>query len=262
MLEIYQEVVNLISRGERAVLATVINSQGSTPRKAGAKMLIKEDGTSVGTLGGGGNERQVLGKVIEVMNSGQAQIMHFDLSGREEGAEMICGGQMDVFLEPIVPPATLYLFGAGHISQSTTAMAKMLGFRVVVIDPRPSYNNAERFPGADELIVEEYDNAFPKLKVDENSYIVVYTPNHFIDEQCLHFAVGTKAKFIGMIGSKKKAKEVKERLLQKGVSQARLDAVRSPIGMEIGAETPEEIAISILGEIIKVKRASGAREKA
>src|SRR4030042_1533117 len=141
-------------------------------------------------------------------------MMHFDLTGSGEEAWMICGGIMDVFLEPILPAATLYLFGAGHISQSTTAMAKMLGFRVVVIDPRPAYNNRERFPDADELVVEEYEAAFPKLKVDEDSYVVVYTPNHFIDEQCLHFAVGTKARFIGMIGSKKKAKEVKERLLQ------------------------------------------------
>ena len=192
-------------------------------------MLIKNDGTFIGTVGGGGVEHQLRQKAIEVMNSGEPQIVHFDLSGREEEATMICGGQMDVFLEPILPPETLYLFGAGHISQSTVAMGKTLGFRVVIIDPRPEYNNIERFPDADSLIVEGYDSAFGKLDVDENSYIVIYTTGHVLDEQCLQFAAGTKAKYIGMIGSKKKVKEVKERLLQKGVLQQQLDRVYAPI---------------------------------
>ena len=128
---------------------------------------------------------------------------------------MICGGKMDVFLEPILPAATLHLFGAGHLSQSTAALAKMLGLRVVVIDPRPEYNNKDRFPDADSLVVEEYDNAFSKLNVDENSYIVIYTPGHVSDEKCLKFAVGAAAKYVGMIGSKKKVKEIKERLRKK-----------------------------------------------
>lgn len=261
MLEIYQELVNITSTGEQAVLATVISSRGSAPRKTGAKMLIKNDGTFIGTVGGGGVEQQVRQKAIEVMNSGESQIVHFDLSGRGEEATMICGGQMDVFLEPILSPETLYLFGAGHISQSTAAIGEMLGFRVIVIDPRPEYNNVERFPDADSLVVEEYNSAFPKLDVGENSYIVIYTTGHVLDEQCLQFAAGTKAKYIGMIGSKKKVKEVKERLLQKEVSQQQLDRVYAPIGMEIGAETPEEIAISILAEIIRVKKGLTQGEK-
>jgi len=257
MLGIYQELVNVMSKRERAVLATVVSSRGSAPRKAGAKMLIKNDGISVGTVGGGGVEQQVKEKAIQVMNSGEPKIVHFDLSGSGEEAAMICGGQMDVFLEPILPPEILYLFGAGHIAQSTAAMGNMLGFRVVVIDPRPEYNNSERFPNADSLIVEEYESAFSRLSVDEGSYIVIYTTGHVLDEQCLHFAVGSKARYIGMIGSKKKVMEVKERLLQKGVSQQQLDRVYAPIGIEIGAETPEEIAISILVEIIKAKRIGG-----
>ncbi len=257
MLEIYQELANITSKGEQAVLATVISSRGSAPRKAGAKMLIRRDGSFIGTVGGGGVEQQVRGKASEVMDSGEPQIVHLDLSGSGENAAMICGGQMDVFLEPILPPETLYLFGAGHISQSTAAMGKMLGFRVVVIDPRPEYNNIDRFPDADSLVVEEYDNAFSKLEVDGNGYIVIYTTGHILDEQCLRFAVDTKAKYIGMIGSKKKVMEVKERLVQKGVSQQQLDRVNAPIGIKIGAETPEEIAISILAEIIKAKRIGG-----
>ena len=254
MLEIYQELANIAVKGERAVLATVISSQGSVPRKAGAKMVIKGDGTLVGSIGGGNVEQAVQEKAIAVMKSGEPQMMHFDLSGSGEEAWMICGGQMDVFLEPILPAETLYLFGAGHLSQSTAAVAKMLGLRVVVIDPRPEHNNNERFPNADSLVVEEYDIAFAKLNVDENSYIVIYTPGHVSDEKCLQFAVGTAAKYVGMIGSKKKVKEIKERLHKKGVSQQQLDGVHAPIGLEINAQTPEEIAVSILAEITKVRR--------
>jgi len=254
MLEIYRELVNVTSRGERVILATVISSRGSAPRRAGAKMLIKEDGTFIGSIGGGGVEKQVQEKAIEVLDSGEPQVVHFDLSGRGRGAAMICGGQMDVFLEPILSPQTLYLFGAGHISRSTAAIGKTLGFRVIGIDPRSEYNNNDRFPDADSLIVEEYESAFSELSVGKDSYIVIYTPGHVLDEQCLQFAVGTEARYIGMIGSKKKVKEVKERLLQKGISPEQLERVHAPIGIGISAETPEEIAISILAEIIKVKR--------
>jgi xanthine dehydrogenase accessory factor len=254
MLEIYQELANIAAKGERAVLATVISSRGSVPRKAGTKMVIRGDGTLVGSIGGGNVEQAVQEKAQAVMKSGEPQMLHLDLTGSGEEAWMICGGQLDVFLEPILPAETLYLFGAGHLSQSTAAVAKMLGLRVVVIDPRPEYNNNERFPTADSLVVEEYDNAFSKLNVDENSYIVIYTPGHVSDEKCLQFAVGTTAKYIGMIGSKKKVKEIKERLRKKGVSQQQLDKIYAPIGLEINAQTPEEIAISILGEITKVRR--------
>jgi len=261
MLDVYRELVNVASKGERAVLATVISSHGSTPRNTGAKMVIKEDGTIIGTIGGGGVEKQAQEKATEVMASGEPQLVHFDLSGSGEQAAMICGGQMDVFLEPITSQETLYLFGAGHISQSTAAMGKMLGFRVIVIDPRPDYNNVDRFPNASSLLVEEYETAFSKLSVDKESYIVIVTPGHVFDERCLQFAVGTEVKYIGMIGSRKKAKEVKDRLLQKGVAQQQLDRVYGPIGLGIGAETPQEIAISILAQIIKVKTGSMSKEK-
>ncbi len=217
-------------------------------------MIIREDSSLVGSIGGGNVEQAVQEKALAVMKSGEPQMMHLDLTGSGEEAWMICGGQLDVFLEPILPAETLYLFGAGHLSQSTAAVAKMLGLRVVVIDPRPEHNNNERFPNADSLVVEEYDIAFSKLNVDENSYIVIYTPGHVSDEKCLQFAVGTAAKYVGMIGSKKKVKEIKERLHKKGVSQQQLDGVHAPIGLEINAQTPEEIAVSILAELTKVRR--------
>ncbi len=259
MLEIYQEILNAITKGETVVVATVISSQGSTPRRTGTKMLIRKDRTLVGTIGGGFVESQVIERANEVMKSGKSEIMHFDLSATGKEALMICGGQMDVFLELVLPRETLYLFGAGHISQSVARIAPMLEFRVVVIDPRPENNNAERFPDAESLIVDEYANVFPKLNIDENSFLVICTQKHALDEQCLDFAVGTRAGYIGMIGSKKKVKEIRERLYQKGVSQQQLDMAHAPIGLPIGAETPQEIALSVLAEIIKVRRNSYGR---
>lgn len=261
MLEIYRALQDILATGGKAVLATVISAHGSVPRKAGAKMLIKEDGSFIGTVGGGGVEKQTTAKAMEVIRSGEPQLLHLDLSGKGGNAGMICGGQMDVFLEPVLPREKLFFFGAGHISQSTAAMSVMLGFGVTVIDPRAEYNNTERFPGAESLIVEDYAVAFQKLNIDETSYIVIYTTGHVSDEQCLEFAVGTSAKYIGMIGSKKKVKEVKERLRQKGISAERLSQVHAPIGLEIGAETPPEIAVSILAEIIKVLRGDDVGRK-
>jgi len=254
MREIYQEIANIISRGERAVLATVLTVEGSAPRGSGAKMLIKQDGTSLGSVGGGDLEEQVRKKAGEIMNTGQQDILHFDLSGKSADTTMICGGETDVLLEPIQPLETLYIFGAGHISKSTSAIAKMLGFHVVVIDPRPDYNNRENFPNADALIVADFKKAFTHLQVNGNGYIVICTTGHVHDADCLQFAVGTHAKYIGMIGSKKKVKETKERLMQNGIAAERLDQVYAPIGLEIEAETPEEISISILSQIVKVKR--------
>ena len=255
MLEIYQELTNIMQKGGRAVLATVITSQGSAPRNAGAKMLIKEDGSFIGTVGGGKLELQVVQKAPAVLKTGQSEIMHFDLSGKEPGG-MICGGQVDVFLELIKSKETLFLCGAGHISFATAAIGKMLGFRIVVIDPRPEFNNKERFPDADSLVVEGFESGLAKANVTEDDYIIIYTPQHTYDEVCLQVACGKEAKYIGMVGSKKKVKEVKEHLLAKGISRKKLDSVHSPIGLEIEAETPEEIAISILAEVVQVRRMS------
>lgn len=254
MLEIYREMVDMMSRGEGGVLATITASKGSAPRKEGAKMLVRRDGSFIGTIGGGGVEKLVLEKAPEVFNSGQPVMVHFDMSGSGREAAMICGGQIDVFLEPFGAQETLYLFGAGHVSQSTATIAKKLGFRLVIIDPRPDYNNATRFPDADLLIVKDFKESFGELRVTHNDYIVIYTTGHLFDEVCLTFAVGTDAKYIGMIGSRKKSVEIKNRVIENGGSKEKVDKVHSPIGIEIGAETPEEIAISIMAEIIKIKR--------
>ena len=254
MPDIYQEIVNLQRRGEKAVLATVINSDGSSPRKPGAKMLVKTDGSIVGTVGGGGIEFQVCEKAREVFRTGQSELLHFDLSGKPEVSTGICGGSVDVFLEPIGLVESLFILGAGHIGAVTAAIGKMLGFRIVVIDPRTEQNNSTRFPTADSLIVEEFGTALPRANIDRNSYVVICTYGHVFDEECLRLTATSEARYVGMVGSKRKVLEVKSHLLAAGVPKDSLDRVHAPIGLEIGAETPEEIAISILAEIVKIKR--------
>ncbi len=254
MLDIYEAASDSIKSGKRAALATVIRSDGSVPRLAGAKMLIREDGSSVGTVGGGGAEEQARKTASAIIQSGESQILHFDMRGEGHDAKMVCGGQMDIFIEPLALAAGLYLFGAGHISQYTAALAKTLGFRVAVIDPRPEYNSAERFPEAAVLINKPYEEAFKELQITSNDYLIVVTPGHVLDELCLEYAVSTPARYVGMIGSKHKSKDVFERLMRRGVAPERLSRVYAPIGLPIGAETPEEIAVSIMAEIIRIKR--------
>lgn len=253
-LEMYQEIVNLLARGESAVLTTLVSSGGSSPREPGARMLVRQDGSIAGTVGGGSVEYQVCQKAREVMASGQSQLVHFNLN---DEVTAICGGYVDIFLEPLIPPETLFILGAGHVGQATARIGKSLGFRTVVIDPRPSINSPARFPTADSLVVEQYVAALQKAHLDKNSYIVICTPGHAFDEESLHVAVLKEVAYLGMIGSKKKVKEVKEHLLAKGVSQDNLDRVHAPIGLDIGAETPEEIAVSIMAEIVKIKRGKG-----
>lgn len=256
MLDIYQEIAKITAEGREAALVTVVATSGSTPREVGAKMLVMPDGSIVGSIGGGGVEHQIIKEALEVMRKGIPQRYHYSLVAREgEEPGMVCGGEMDVFVEPLLPPPTLYLFGGGHISLTLAEVGKLLNFKVAVIDDRADYANTQRFPDADLVLTEDFGQAFTKLKIAKTGYIVIVTRNHKTDQQVLELALTAPAKYIGMIGSKSKIKTVFSNLRAKGISKELLDTVHTPIGLEIYAETPEEIAISILAEIIKVKRA-------
>ena len=255
MKDIFQEIVRIRSEGQRAALATVISAKGSTPRETGSKMLIRIDGTILGSIGGGSLEAQVCKEAITVMSENRSTVLRVDLTGKEVAEEgMICGGNMEVFVEPIVPEPCLYIFGAGHISLFLAKMGKMVGFKVVVIDDRPEFANRERFPEADEVIAQDLPLAFPQLTTNRSSYIAIVTRGHLQDETVLEWAVKTDAAYIGMIGSRKKNQTVFSHLQSKGVPEKRLGEVHAPIGLNIDAKTPEEIAVSIIAEIIKARR--------
>ena len=257
MTDIYQEIVRVREEGQEAALVTIVSATGSTPREEGAKMLVKPDGAILGTIGGGSLEAQVIKEAVGVIKQGKPKHSHFTLSDKEASeVGMICGGDVEVFIEPILTTPTLYIFGGGHISLPLSQMGKLLGFKIAVIDDRNDFANTERFPQAEMVLAEDYAKAFPKLKVDKTSYIVIVTRGHQHDELVLNWAISTPAKYIGMIGSKTKVKTIYSHLLAKGVPQEKLDSIHSPIGLEIEAQTPEEIAVSILAEIIKVRRSA------
>jgi xanthine dehydrogenase accessory factor len=257
MTDIYQEIVRIKEKGEEAALVTIVSATGSTPREEGAKMLVKPDGTIIGTIGGGNLEAQVINEAVGVIKQGKPKRLHMSLTAKEaEEAGMICGGDLEVFIEPILTAPTMYIFGGGHISLPLAQMGKLLGFKIAIIDDRAEFASTKRFPEAEMVLAGDFSKAFSKLKIDKTSYIVIVTRGHQNDELVLEWAVGTPAQYIGMIGSQTKVKTVFSHLLAKGVSKGRLDSVYSPIGLEIGAQTPEEIAVSILAEIIKVRRSA------
>ncbi len=253
--DIYENIVSLRSRGIRAVLATIIARNGATPRKPAAKMLIDETGGQIGTIGGGSAEAQVIGEVPEVIRSGNPKILRFDLSGKspEENA-LFCGGIMEVYLEPIIPEATLYIFGAGHVGKALSVFARSVGFTIAVVDDRDDYANIERFPQANIFYVDKWEKVLERIEVNDNSYLFISTREHHFDELCLGFALKSSAKYIGMLGSQKKIGLLKMFLGKQGIDSAEFQRVSVPVGFDIGAETPEEIAISIAAELVAARK--------
>ena len=255
MSDFYEEILKLRSEGKSGALATIVSTKGSTPREIGAKMLILEDGKFLGSVGGGCMEAEVWQEAMKVMAEDRPKTIHLDLTGKEaEEGGMICGGVMDIYIEPIAPPPRVFIFGGGHISLFVSKMSTMVGFQVVVVDDRPQFANQERFPEADEVIAEEFPFVFPKLKVNKSSYLVIVTRGHAYDQEVLEWALGQEVKYIGMIGSRKKIQTVYDALKQKGIPPDQLQRVYAPIGLNIGALTPEEIAVSIVAQMIQVRR--------
>ena len=254
MDDIYEAIAGLRRRGQKAVLATIVSTRGSAPRKEGAKMLVKTNGQIIGTVGGGDLEHQIYKKALQLIEGNESQLAHFELTNEDASKEgMLCGGTVDVFIEPINPLPVLFIFGGGHISFSLARIGKMVDFRVVVIDDRPEFANAERFPEADEVIAADMASIMPQLDINSSSYIVIVTRGHQNDTQVLEWAATTPAAYVGMIGSKRKIRAAFSYLKTKGITQEQLDRVHSPIGLPIGAETPEEIAVSIMAEMIQVR---------
>ena len=243
-LDIYQEAMRMRQRGGSAILATLVSVDGDFPRGEGSKVLIKVSGEKVGSLLGGAElEKKVLSEGKEALREKKPRIL---VSSYE-------GIRMEVLLEPIFCEPTVYIFGGGHVSEQIAPLAKNVNFKVVVIDDREMFANRERFPGADEVIVSEFEKCFDRLNIDESSYIVVVTRGHLYDGIVLEQALETKARYIGMIGSRKKIRTLYQSLIEKGITKETLGRVHAPIGIEINSETPEEIAVSIVAELIKVR---------
>ena len=346
---IFITAYELLSSGQKIVLARTIRRSGSTPRDVGSMCIITQEGDLIGTVGGGILEYRVQKRAVELLKQEESIIYRFHLTDEDlAGAGMICGGDVDLYLEPLFPenigmvslftvikkhisgnkPGILvtriedgisamdtgarlfigkdgktfgaipgfdpkginpgkaapydlisfddkkghlfmekialnpmiFLFGAGHVSMFVAQLAKMVGFSITLIDDRPEFANKERFPGADEILISDFNLAFEQLKIFPNSYVLIITRGHLHDKIVLQHALDTQTSYIGMIGSTKKRNTIYKALMDEGFSKNGLEKVYSPIGLDINAETPEEIAVSIVGELIK-KRAPEKKKK-
>lgn len=254
-MDIYEEIVKLRRDGRRGAVATIVSARGSIPSFKTAKMLVRDDGSICGTIGGGCVEAEVWQAAREVMEQEKPRTLTFNLNQDPKyDTGLVCGGMLDIFLEPILPAALLYIFGAGHVSASLYKTAKDAGFDVIVVDDRETYANRERFPEAQEVIADDFDRAIQRLDIRESAYIVIVTRGHRDDMRVLRWAVGTKARYVGMIGSKRKTIAIFRELRREGLPAQLFERVHAPIGLDIGAVTPEEIAISITAELIAVRR--------
>ena len=254
-MDIFEEIVRLRKAGRKGALATIVEVQGSIPSHESSKILIRDDGSIAGTVGGGCVEAEVWSAAQEVMREEKPRRLHFNLNANPEFDNgLICGGSLDIFVEPILATPTAFILGGGHVGLNVAKVAKIAGFDVVVADDREAFAHQERFPEATATLAGPWEEVFPKLDINAHSYLVLVTRGHKGDLDCLRWAVTTPACYLGMIGSKRKLLEIRKVLDREGVPPEQLDRVHSPIGLDIGALTPEEIAVSVVAEMIAVRR--------
>lgn len=248
-----------LETGDEAALVTIVSTQGSTPQRVGAKLLVFADGHTVGTIGGGCYENDAAGKAREAIKTRKAGVARYDLSDDVAGENgLICGGRMDVFIEPLDPSPRLLVVGAGHVSQHVAGMAAAVGFRVHVLDDREAFANRDRFPSADEVTVAGIADFMHSADLPASAFVVVVTRGHTHDLAAVRALAGRPLRYVGMIGSRAKVARVFEALRAEGVAPDWLDQVHAPIGLQIGAVTPEEIAVSIVAELVAVRRGADA----
>ncbi len=252
-MDIYEQVSLLREKGEEGALAIVMNASHSTPGRIGFKMLVLPDGKTIGTVGGGALESQVIARAREVIQEKISRLLHLVLKPEEiEGIGALCGGEVEVYIEPLGPIPRLFIFGAGHVGQALAHMASPMDLRVIVVDDRPDFANRERFPAAEEIRVQGFEKALQMAKFRPMDYVVIVTRGHAADESVLREVLRKNPQpvYIGMIGSKVKTAAVFQHLREEGLGEDQLGKVCAPIGLKIGGEKPAEIAVSILAQII------------
>ena len=250
---VYEAALEAIRRGESAAMATIVEAKGSTPRDS-AKMLIYADGRTVGTIGGGGVEARVIEEAKAAIADGKSRELDYSLVDEKRGDPGICGGGMRIFVEVLAPRPTLIILGGGHVGQAVAEIGALLGYRIVVMDERPEMVTAERFPQAEMRLTGDTVQQVTDFPLTEHTYVVMVTPHHTLDEKVLAVLAGRPLAYVGLIGSRRRTALTFERAREAGVSESLLEQIHTPIGLDIGAETPKEIAVSIVAEIIAVQR--------
>ncbi|HEY6077401.1 MAG TPA: XdhC/CoxI family protein [Polyangiaceae bacterium] len=249
MRDVVQALLELLTSRQRGALATVVRVSGSTPQQVGARLLLRQDGTTLGTVGGGAIERVVLEALQQALEREQGELLVRDLA---HDLGMCCGGRMEIFIEPILPAPRLWLIGAGHVAKPTAALALSVGYEVTVVDEREELNSSERFPGC-QLLLDDPSDVLRRSRLDERDWVLILTHDHQLDERALEAASGQPARYMGLVGSRRKVLRLVQRVLAKRQGDVPIERLFAPVGLDIGAVSPEEIAVSIVAELIALR---------
>jgi xanthine dehydrogenase accessory factor len=253
MRSIYDLVSEMQKKGEKGALCTIVNSSGSIPRHDASKMIVYENSSIFGSVGGGETEYRVIQEALQAIGEEKARFLEYKLVNPAEGDPGICGGTVKIFIEPILPQPLIVVIGAGHVGKAVIHLASWLGFRTYVSDDRKEFCNPEAVPGADGYYPVNISDLPTSFTVTSQTYFILTTRGLNIDVEGVPALLDTPAPYIGIIGSKRRWIFAKKKMLAMGVPEEKLKRVHSPIGLELGAETPEEIAVSILSEVLIVK---------
>ena len=259
MKDVYSALADLPKTGTAAALCTIIKTKGSTPRKEGCKMLVYSSGSIVGTIGGGAMEGRVIKEALDSIQSGESKIRSYDLIDPVKGDPGICGGTLDVFIDPLSQPTDLIVVGGGHVGKAVVFLAKWLGFRVVLSDDREEYCTSSFVPGADEYIHCDLAELPSRIEFSPQTVVVMATRNNQVDISGLPELLSASSAYIGVISSRRRWKLTVEELIKNGIREKDLEKIHAPIGLDIKADTPEEIALSILAEVIQVVRGGSGK---
>lgn len=250
----YKWIAEAIEQGQRVALATLVHVAGATPRQVGTKMVVYADGRTAGTIGGGEMEARVIQEAVAAIQEGTSRLLHYALRDAEDGDPGICGGTADVFIDVAAPQPMLLVVGAGHVAMPVAEIGHLCGFRVIVVDDRPDMVSAERFPHADERLAGQIVETLRAWTITPDTHVVIVTRGHACDEGALRAVIDSPAAYVGMIGSRRKVRATLDHLQADGIGESLLQRVRAPIGLDIGAQTPAEIAVSILAEIVMLRQ--------
>jgi xanthine dehydrogenase accessory factor len=256
---LYEIISELLKRGESAALCTITAAQGSTPRHVGSKMLVYENGGFIGTVGGGEMEHRILDEAWIAISDGKPRLLNYSMTDPARGDPGVCGGQVEVFVEPILPPEKIIIIGGGHVGKAVAHLAKWLGFHVAISDDRVEFCSPEMNPDADEFFPVPMADLPKHTNINRQTYLILTTRGVATDVPGLPALLETRAAYIGVIGSRRRWTMTVNGLKQSGVDDQKIARIHSPIGLELQAETPEEIAVSILAEIMMIRNAASGK---
>ncbi len=253
MNSLYQDIAILEKSGKAGAICTIIKTSGSTPRHEGSRLLYYADGSMKGTVGGGEVENRVIEEAKAAIQDGKIRLLSYSMVDPQRGDPGICGGQLEVYIEPILPKPTLLIIGGGHVGKALAHLGKWLNFRIVISDDREEFCNPEYNPDGDVFLPTDMALLPEKMAIDAYTYIVLTTRGSEVDVAGLPALLKTENAFLGPIGSKRRWALTRKQLMEKGISDEQLKLIHSPIGLELQAETPEEIAVSIMAEILMMR---------